>query len=116
MGAHPWPTRAPPGACPARPGLIVARVVRRPPSASTPDGSSSLGGGTCGHNERREIRWKKSGGRPPRAAGSEGGRCVCVAACVAACVRAGEAAAGVVPAAQLKDAARRRRSRDKIDG
>ena len=91
-------------------------VARRPPPASTPDGSSSLGGGTCGHNERREIRWKKSGGRPPRAAGSEGGRCVCVAACVAACVRAGEAAAGVVPAAQLKDAARRRRSRDKIDG
>ena len=41
---------------------------------------------------------KKSGGRPPCAAGSEGGRCVCVAACV----RAGEAAAGVVPAARLK--------------
>ena len=49
---------------------------------------------------------KKSGGRPPCAAGSEGGRCVCVAACV----RAGEAAAGVVPAARLKDAARRRRA------
>ena len=25
MGAHPWPTRGPPGACPARPGLLVAR-------------------------------------------------------------------------------------------
>ena len=62
------PTRGPPEArlVPAPPDPACSSpVARRPPSASTPDGSSSLGGVTCGHGERREGKLKKNpvGGR-----------------------------------------------------
>ena len=105
--AHPRPSW-----CLPRPTRLARRpspASRRRPRPRTAR-AASVESPTGMARRSGKVR-KKSGGRPPCAAGSEGGRCVCVAACV----RAGEAAAGVVPAARLTCSAETK-SCDKLDG